>query len=84
MQADVRGNNLIDIQSRHVKELTVWLSNDMIDWAKPVRVQLNGAVPRDYKAQKFDPSLEILLEDYAARGDRRRLFMNKLTLSNIP
>jgi Esterase PHB depolymerase len=83
MQADVRGNNLIDIQLRHVKDLTVWLSNDMIDWAKPVRVQVNGSIPRDYKARKFDPSLEVLLEDYAARGDRRRLFMNKLTLTNL-
>lgn len=84
MQADVRGNNLIDIQARHVKDLTVWLSNDMINWAQPVRVQVNGAIPRDYKARKFDPSLEVLLEDYATRGDRRRLFMNKLTLTNIP
>jgi hypothetical protein len=84
LQADVRGNNLIDIQERHVKDLTVWLSNDMIDWAKEVRVQVNGSVPRGYKPRKFDPSLEILLEDYAARGDRRRLFMNKLTLTNLP
>lgn len=84
LQADVRGNNLIDIQERHVKDLTVWLSNDMIDWAKEVRVQVNGSTPRGYRAQKFEPSLEILLEDYALRGDRRRLFMNKLTLTNLP
>jgi Esterase PHB depolymerase len=84
LQADVRANNLIDIQQRHVKDLTVWLSNDMIDWAKPVRVQVNGSIPRDYKPRKFDPSLEVLLEDYATRGDRRRLFMNKLTLTNLP
>ena len=39
LMGDMRGNNLIDIQQRGVKNLTVWLSSDMVDWTKPVRAK---------------------------------------------
>lgn len=84
MQGDVRGNNLIDLKCRGVTQLTVWLSSDMIDWAKPVRVQINTRVPQGwFKPRVIEPDLEVLLEDYYARGDRRMLFLNKLVLDNI-
>jgi pimeloyl-ACP methyl ester carboxylesterase len=85
VMGDIRGNNLIDIKSERVKHLTVWLSTDMIDWTKPVRVQLNGSVARDWpKPKPVEPNLEVMLEDYAERGDRRMLFLNKIELGNIP
>ncbi len=85
MLGDIRGNNLVFLETKGVKHLTVWLSTDMIDWTNPVRVQHNGGVPRDWpRAKKVDPNLEVLLEDYYERGDRRMLFLNKIELGNLP
>ena len=84
MIGDIRDNNLIDIKTNKVKQLTIWLSGDMIDWTKPVRVALNGSTPAGYKPKVMEPNLEVLLEDYYARGDRRMLFLNKLEFGNIP
>ena len=85
LQGDVRGNNFIDVRCRGVKQLTIWLSSDMIDWANPVRVQINGSIPREWPRPKVvEPDLEVLLEDYYQRGDRRMLFLNKLEFSKIP
>ena len=82
MIGDVRGNNLVDVRAEKVKHVTIWLSSDMIDWTKPIRVQLNGSLPDGYPrvGRKIEPNLEILLEDYYERGDRRTLFLNKLEL----
>lgn len=86
IQGDVRGNNLVAVDTNKVKALTIWLSSDMIDWTKPVRVQLNNSIPNGYPRQgkMMEPNLEILLEDYFERGDRRTLFLNKIEFTNIP
>lgn len=85
LSGDVRGNNLIDIRCNKVKHLTIWLGSDMItDWKTPIRVNINGSVPNGYKPKAVEPSLEVLLEDYHERGDRRMLFLNKLEFGNIP
>jgi hypothetical protein len=85
MMGDIVGNNLVNVKAEKVKALTIWLSSDMIDWSKPVRVQINGTVPDGHPrvGKKMEPNLEVLLEDYYARGDRRMLFLNKLEFPNI-
>ncbi len=80
MIGDIRGNNMIDIQHRGVRQFTIWLAPGMVDWSKPIGVRLNGAVPRGYRPQLLEPSVEVLLEDYSARGDRRMLFVNKIVV----
>jgi hypothetical protein len=84
IQADIRGNNLVDVHCRGVRQLTVWLSQDMIDWTKPVRVQINGTSVTGAKGKALEPNLDVLLDDYSARGDRRMLFLNKLEFNTIP
>ena len=32
----------------------------------------------------IEPNLEVLLEDYYERGDRRMLFLNKLEFDTLP
>ena len=81
MQGDVKGN-LIDLRARGVRTVNVWLSRDMIDWTKPVRVQMNGQAVYGWKPKVLEPDLEVLLDDYAARGDRRMLFLQKLSFQN--
>ena len=61
-----------------MNNLTVWLSSDLIDWTKPVSVRINGSEVTGRKPPVVQPSLEVLLEDYHDRGDRRMLFLNKL------
>jgi hypothetical protein len=82
LQGDVRGSNFVDIQLKGVRHLTIWLSTEMIDWSKPVKVQINGSVPQGWnKPRDVGQSLEVLLEDYYDRGDRRMLFLNKIELN---
>ncbi|MBN9120665.1 MAG: hypothetical protein J0I06_16195 [Planctomycetes bacterium] len=81
---DIRGNNIVDVRSRGVTRVTLWLSNDMIDWSKPVVVRLNGGTPNGYRPKVLEPNLEVLLEDYYERGDRRMLYLNKLEFATIP
>lgn len=84
ISGDVRGNNTVDVTSRGVTKLTIWLSGDMIDWSNPLFVRHNGGPPIGYKPKKLEPNLEVLLEDYYERGDRRLLFLNKLEFTVNP
>jgi pimeloyl-ACP methyl ester carboxylesterase len=84
LSGDIRGNNDIVVTSRGVKKLTLWLSSDLIDWSKPVRVRVNGGIPPGYMPKVLQPSLDVLLEDYYDRGDRRMLFLNKIECTTIP
>ncbi|HEY1187839.1 MAG TPA: PHB depolymerase family esterase [Gemmata sp.] len=81
VQGDIRGNNFIDISTFRVQRLTVWLSSDMIDWNKPVRVQINTRIADGWGRKTIEPNLDVLLEDYFERGDRRMLFLNKIELN---
>jgi len=76
--ADIKGVNQIVLKTIGVRDFTVWLNRDMIDWTKPVNVNLNSNTPPGWRAKKLEPDLNVLLEDYRERGDRRMLFMGKL------
>jgi hypothetical protein len=84
LQGDISGGNLITLNSRGVTRLSVWLSQDMIDWTKPVRVNLGGMAAPGWKPRVLEPDLGVLLEDYRQRGDRRMLFLQKLEFKAIP
>src|SRR5262249_41029279 len=48
IQGDIKGSNVIDItNNRGVTQLSIWLSQDMIDWSKPVTVNIGGRIARD-------------------------------------
>ena len=77
-------DNRLAIRTLGVTRLSVFLTHDLIDWNKDVKVSINGAAPPGYKAKKLEPDLRVLLEDYRERGDRRMLVLGKLEFSNIP
>jgi predicted esterase len=79
ISGDLQGNKL-RLSCKKVGHVTVWLTPDLIDFTKPVQVTINSVIPNGYPRQGkvVEPSLEVLLEDYHARGDRRMLFLNKL------
>ena len=59
------------------EQTTFWLSPDIVDFAKPIRITLNGKkVTR--ANQPVRPDLAVLLEDVRTRGDRQRPFWAKL------
>jgi len=83
LTGDIRGD-LIALHSQGVRQISVWLGRDMIDWSRPVRVSVNGALAPGWKqgGQRIEPDLHVLLEDYFHRGDRRRLFLARLEFAN--
>ncbi len=59
------------------KQTTIWLSPDIVDFSKPIRVTLNGrklALPE----VGVHPDALVLLEDVRTRADRQRPFWAKL------
>ncbi len=59
------------------EQTTFWLSPDLVDFEKPIRITLNGRkVTR--ANEPLRPDLTVLLEDVRTRGDRQRPFWAKL------
>lgn len=76
--------NRIVIRGSGMSRLTIWLARNSkgestVDFERNVMVQvgLNVVIP----ARKVVPSLAVLLEDLAQRGDRQQLFLAKIELA---
>lgn len=68
----------IRVTANGFKSVTVWLGRGMIDFDKPISI--NVGVASRWKDRKVTPSLTTLLEDFYERGDRSRLFLVKIPL----
>jgi pimeloyl-ACP methyl ester carboxylesterase len=85
MTADIRQGNLIELRSRGIRNITIWLDRDMIDWSKPVRIRHGDSMPpKGYKPAIMKPDLDVMLEELYRRGDRSMLFMQKIVLEVNP
>ena len=78
IQGDITGNNVINIRSVGIPRVSVWLTQDLIDWTQKVKVNINGAAAQNYRPRVLEPDLAVLLEDYRQRGDRRVLVLGHL------
>jgi hypothetical protein len=69
IEASIKGNNI----HTSVGKATIWLSPELVDFDKPIKISLKGRniSPND---KQLDPSLEVLLEDVRTRGDRLHPF----------
>jgi hypothetical protein len=78
-----RARNEIRLSTMGLHHVTVWIGRNakgenLIDFDKPVTVTPNtGLRP---KTQKLEPSAAVLLEDLVNRGDRQRLFLQKIEM----
>jgi pimeloyl-ACP methyl ester carboxylesterase len=83
LTGDIRGD-LIEIRSQGVRQISVWLGRDMIDWSRPVRVSINRTIAAGWKprGQMVEQDINVLLEDFWQRGDRRMLFLARLEFPN--
>lgn len=92
IQAYIREGNQVSVYARGIKQLTLWFgrvydpvtgARDMIDFAKPLRVTLNNAVPWSGNGKPLRPRMDVLLDDYCRRGDRRRLFLVRVDFDKV-
>jgi hypothetical protein len=92
IQANIRDGNQVTAFTRGLKQLTLWFgrvydpqtgARDMIDFSKPVRVTLNGRQSWSGNGKPLTPRMDVLLEDFCRRGDRKRLFFAKVEFDKI-
>jgi pimeloyl-ACP methyl ester carboxylesterase len=81
---DIGGNNVINVKCFGIQRFSIWLSHEMIDWTKPVTVNVNGSVAPGWRGKNITPDINVLLEDYRERGDRRMLFLQRLEFNGPP
>ncbi len=67
-----------NIQAKGVRQLTLWLAPNMIDFTKPIRVRVNGTTVGNDRV--IAPNPAVLLEDFFSNGDRQRLFYAKVDM----
>ena len=60
--------NKLVITSRDIKNFSVLLDERLVDFSKPVSIELNG---RKLAGKKLKPSLKTLVETLSRRGDIR-------------
>ena len=60
-------------------QTTIWLSPEIVDFAKPIRIELNGRKLTKARGSTR-PDLGVLLEDVRTRGDRTRPFWAKIEM----
>ena len=58
------------------KAATIWLTPDMVDFARPVTVSISGR----RKTFNVSPDIGVMLEDVRTRGDRMHVFWQKIDL----
>lgn len=73
----VRTGNAIDVKTRGVRELTLLLSPDAVDFSKPIVVTINGRLVHDTVKS---PDSSVLLKWAARDNDRTMLYTAELRL----
>jgi pimeloyl-ACP methyl ester carboxylesterase len=77
IEATCRDNRLIVTTTTNVTAASVLLDQRLVDFDKPVAVELNG---KSLKPLKLQPSLRLLCETLLRRGDPELAFTAKLDL----
>jgi len=80
-RGDIRKNNEIVIdQIRGIKKVTIWLERDMIDWTKPLVLNVQYSLLKSEKPKVMVPDLQIMFEELYRTGDRKMLFFGKIEI----
>ena len=82
-ESDAKGKpkiyNQVNLRVGGVKQVSVLLSPNMIDFTKPVLVRVNNVQHGDLRV--VTPSFNTLFEEYFQSADRQRLFQVKLDMN---
>ena len=72
-----RSGNAIDVTCEEVRELRVWLDDEMVDLDKPVTIHVNGKKLHDATVKR---SVDALIDEARRRGDRGMTFSASVDL----
>jgi pimeloyl-ACP methyl ester carboxylesterase len=70
--------NQFNIRATGVKQVSLWIAPDVIDFSKPVVLRVNTLQVGGFRT--IQPSLQTLLEELHRSGDRQRLFIAKIDI----
>ncbi|MFO0938190.1 MAG: hypothetical protein U0798_16925 [Gemmataceae bacterium] len=80
---DIQTGNMVKVNTRGIRKFTILFERDMIDWTKPLYFNVNGNTPPGYKPKILQPDLNVLLDEFLASGDRKRIFLQKLVFNGF-
>ena len=82
LHAKIQQKNQINVDTFGLKHVTVWLGDDrdgLVNFENPVKVVVQPTSSNPIISEKkIKPSLAVLLEDFYARGDNKRLMLAKV------
>jgi len=82
ISATIREGNRINVDYRGMNQMSIWLGKGMVDYTKPVILQLGGSGNRVFK-KELQPKISILLEDLYERGDRQRPYYQRIDCRDL-
>lgn len=71
----ITDGNTISAKAMGARGLTVWFAKGMVDYTKPVKVQIPDVKP---VTKTITPEIPVLMEDLYERGDRQRPYFARL------
>ena len=74
---DLGGNNLFEITIKNVKDFSLWLHPQVVDFSKPITVNLNGNSP----TRTAKPTLLDALRSYQRRRDWGIVYHGELKIT---
>jgi enterochelin esterase-like enzyme len=77
LHAEMKTPNKIIVSTNRIRRYTVFLSQDQVDFSKPVTVETNGHISFE---GRIEPSIETLLQEARHRSNTHILFSAKLTI----
>ena len=75
-QKEARIYTLVNIQTNGLRQLTLWLSPEMVDFTRPIRLRVNSTLVGAERI--IPPNPAVLMEDFFYNGDRQRLYFAKV------
>jgi predicted esterase len=74
---EITEGNLLKLKPIGMSKVTVWFGKGMVDYTKPVSLQVSGG---KIVKHTVTPTPAVLMEDLYARGDRQRPYFAKVEL----
>lgn len=82
LQAIVRPGNVIEVHGIGVRQVSVWLTPNMVDLSKPLTIRrTHNAALNPVKIDRIQPDLSLMMETFLERGDHARLFIARIPLT---
>jgi pimeloyl-ACP methyl ester carboxylesterase len=66
----------VNLRTSGLKQVTVWLTPQMHDFARPLVLRVNNTQVGGFRT--LQPNLQLLLEELLVSGDRQRVFLAKI------